>query len=197
MYGMVSGAVDAGNAQGGSVVDVNGPHGDENEGDEMHCGVEREQKYKGLIGGALQIAVERMKGEGSEGGGVDEGVMWLVDVFVEKGVMQTAMDKVDDAIAEGDEQKRGDAQVEIAVLGGICVDHSVTKLDGDLGRGAHCGHDCEGADAHCDFAAYLDSVLVAGREDATGEELVVEQIVQGGEEEVDEEGAEVEEEPGD
>lgn len=72
MYCMVCGTVDTRNTKSDSVVNVNCPHGDEDERDEMHGGVKRKQKDENLIGSTLKITVERMKCECCERGCVNE-----------------------------------------------------------------------------------------------------------------------------
>lgn len=157
--------------------------------------MEGQEENEDLVGHSLHVAVHRVEGEGRKRGRVDETVMRLVYILVDTRVVQPPMNEVDKKIRERQKQKRGNGKVEIAVLRGVVVHLPVAELHGDLGGRGHGGHDGEREHGHADLARDV------GRGPAHGglalrEQAEVEEVVDGAEEKVDEERADVEEEPG-
>lgn len=62
-------------------------------------------------------------------------------MFVQKRMMKASMNEIDDTIAECDKQNRRDAQIEISILGGIFINLSITKLEGNFGGCTESSHD--------------------------------------------------------
>ena len=79
---------------------THGPDIDEYKEDEIHQFVKREQKRVDVIGNALEEAVDGMEGVACEGRGYLPEVMGLVDVAVDAGMVQPAVDPVDGKIGE-------------------------------------------------------------------------------------------------
>lgn len=107
----------------------------------MHSTLHRKEENKNLIRGALQVAIQWMECKSGVRRGVDEGMMRLVHMFVNETMVQTAMDKVDDAVAKQQKEERRDAKIQVAILRGICVHLSVPVLKSDLRWRGHASHD--------------------------------------------------------
>ena len=57
-----------------------------------------------MVGYGLQPAVYGVESNGCVGGGHDPFVVWLVEGFVDEGVVETAVDEVDEEVGEEEEE---------------------------------------------------------------------------------------------
>lgn len=72
MDSMVGSTIDPGNGKCDSVMNIDSPHRNDNERNEMHSGVKREEEDENLVASALQVTIKRVKRESRERGRVDE-----------------------------------------------------------------------------------------------------------------------------
>ena len=146
VHGVAGGAVYDGRVVGiFAVVDQDGPDVDEDEeGDAGDFG-EREQEWEDVVGEALGVAVGGVEGVRGERRGHDPLVVWLVDVLVDAGVVQAAVNPVDAQVGEADEE--GNLGVVIpssrAVFGAV-VELGVSAHLGQEPGNSEDGHDGEG-----------------------------------------------------
>lgn len=150
MQGVVGGAVDelfepvAGDHV--AVVDENGPHLDEDEEAQVEVLLGREDEDEDVVGQRLDVAVERVEGEGGPGRGHNPLVVRLVDVLVDAGVVLEAVDPVDEQVVPDHEDERGRDEPAPAVLVDARVQQTVAahlgeeegqRQDVDKGHRAH------------------------------------------------------------
>lgn len=128
-----------------AVVDQDSPDVDEDEEEDV-CEL-GQGKYEGedVVGQTLSVAVggvERVRGEGSRHNPL---VVWLVDVLVDAGVVQTTVDPVDGRVGEEEEER--ELQVVVpesrALVYGIVQLRVSADLEQEPGYGED-GHDGEG-----------------------------------------------------
>lgn len=101
---MAGGAVDDGTVGNVlTVVDHDGP--DVDEGEEGHVGefLQGEEEGEEVVGQRLREAVERVEGVRGVGCGNDPFVVRLVEGLVQAGVVQAAVDPVDEEVGEEEE----------------------------------------------------------------------------------------------
>lgn len=143
---VASGTVDDGRVVGIlAVMDQDCPDVDEDEeGDVGELG-EREDEGEDVVGEALCISICGVEGVRGEGSRHDPLVVWLVDVFVDLGVMEAAVDPVDAEIGEADEE--GELRIVVpaarAILCGIINLGVAADFEEEPGDGED-GHDGEG-----------------------------------------------------
>lgn len=119
--------------------------------------------------------------------------MQLVHMLVHPPVVQPPMHKVDHAVREREEQQRRHGQIEVPVPRGVGVHPPVPELHGRFGGRGQRGHYRERADGDGDLAADFEGGEIVLGQKTGSEDSEVEEVVERGECEVDEEGARVEE----
>lgn len=158
---MMSRTIDTRNTKRDTVMDVDGPHRDNDKGQQVHSTLHGEEEDKNLIRGALQVAIQRVERKRGVWGGVDEGMMRLVHSFVNEAMVQAAVDKVDDTVTKQQKEQRRDAKIQVSVLSRICVNFSIAVLKSDFRWRGHASHNGQRTHRHGDFAAQVDGIEIA------------------------------------
>ena len=103
---MAGGAVDDGRIGDVlAVVDQHGPDVDPDEQGDVGELLQREDEGEDVVGDALGVAVQRVEGVRGEGRRHDPAVVRLVQVLVDARVVQAAVDEVDAAVGEAEEER--------------------------------------------------------------------------------------------
>lgn len=102
---MAGGAVNDG-VVGDKFTIVNHDCPDVNEGEQADVGelVEREDEWENVVWHTLRVSVQWVESVRREWSWHDPLVVWLVEVLVDKRVMQSAVDEVDEEVGEEQEQ---------------------------------------------------------------------------------------------
>lgn len=106
VHGVAGGAIEDG-AVGHvlAVVDHDGPEVDEDKQRHGRVLVQREQDRVQVVGERLREPIDGVEGMRGEGGRHDPLVVRLVQVLVDQGVMQAAVDQVDQGVGEDEEAR--------------------------------------------------------------------------------------------
>ena len=88
-----------------AIVDQDGPDLHEDEEAQVSELLEREQKWKQVIWCTLEEAVDGVEGHGGVRGWHDPLVVRLMQGLVNRGVVQAAVDEVDEAVGEDEEER--------------------------------------------------------------------------------------------
>lgn len=172
VHGVAGGAVDDG-AVGHvlPVVDHDGPDLDEGEEGDVGEFLQREDEGEEVVGHALGEAVERVEGVRGEWRRHDPFVVWFVESSVEDWVVQAAVDPVDEAVREEEEEgelenvprSAEDGQERMVDVGQLVVDEAVAADFGNearKGEDGHYGYRCEGLlDLHFDLVPQVFRVV--------------------------------------
>lgn len=94
-----------------AIVDEDCPDVDEGEQGDVCELLERENEREDVVGEALHKAINRVEGVRCIGCGYDPFVMGFVEGFVDSGMVQTAVDPIDEEIGEKDKER----ELEIVV----------------------------------------------------------------------------------
>lgn len=139
-----------------AVVDGDGPDVDECEEGNVGELVEREQKGEDVVGQTLGEAVERVERVRGKRRRHDPLVVRLVQLLVERLVVQRAVDPVDEEVGEGDEDRELRVIVPLArSVGGPVVHLRVAAHLCHEKGGGEDGHDGQGAERRGDLEADL------------------------------------------
>ena len=168
VHGVAGGTVDDGTVGNVlAVVNEDGPEVDEAEQEDVGQFLQREEEGEDVVGHTLRPAVERVESVRSEGGGHDPLVVRLVEGLVDAGVVQAAVDPVDEEIGEADEEWELDEAVEWEWLfGDGVVEFGVSSdLQNEEGcsQQGHWGHGLHGlSDFHRNLVSQEFGVVVSG-----------------------------------
>ena len=188
---MAGGAVDEGGVGDVfAVVDKDGPDIDKSKQRNVGEFLQREEEGEHVVGDALREAVERVERMARKRGRHDPLVVRLVQALVEFGVVQPAMDPVDEEVGEGDE--KGELEEVVKGKGGVVgaiVEEGVAADFGNEEGSGEDGHDGEGGVGLFDFERDLVFEVFGVREGGVVED---EEVGEAGAEVVDDEA----EEPG-
>lgn len=139
-----------------AVMDQDGPDVDKGKENDVGELLEREQEGEDVVGQRLRVTVERVESMASVRAGHDPLVVRLVQVLVDLGVVEPAVNPVDAEVGEHDEEgKLDDVVPHAGALLGLVIHFAVAAHFGDEeGRGED-GHDGEGAHRLSDFERNL------------------------------------------
>jgi len=150
-----------------AVVDEDGPDLDEEEEGQVCEFLQREDEGEDVVGNRLGPAVDGVEGDGGVGGRHDPFVVGFVQGFVDGGVVQAAVDEVDEAV--GEEEEEGELEEVVpgeGRFGGCVVELGVAADFGEEeGRGeqGHVRHAVYGLrDLHLDLVLEEFRVLEGG-----------------------------------
>lgn len=147
MDGVASSAVDswvAGNKL--AVVDHNGPDVDEHEEANICDLLEWEDEWEDVVWNRLRKAIEWVEGVRCEWRWHNPFVVWLVESLVDQRVVQTAVDQVDEAVGEKQEERELHNVVPSSwTLFGLVVELGVAAHFGDEADGGKERHNWHGS----------------------------------------------------
>lgn len=150
-----------------AIVDHDSPDVDKGEEGDIGELLEREQERKDVVGQRLGKSIKRVEGVAGVRRGHDPLVVGLVEVLVDLGVVQPAVDPVDAEVGEDNEEGELDDVVpdSRAFCGGVVHLAVSTDLGDEEGRGedAHDGHGAHGlGDLHGDLVLEIFGVGEGG-----------------------------------
>jgi len=135
-----------------AVMNRDSPDVDKSEKRDVGELVKREEEGEDVVRYALREAVQRVKCVAGERSGHNPFVVRLVQAFVDHLVMQTAVDPVDKAVGEGDEEgELQDVVPEARTVSGGVVHFGVAADFEEEGGNSKCSDEGDG----CDGLYYL------------------------------------------
>ena len=139
-----------------AVVDEDGPDVYEDEEGDVGEFLKGEEEREEVVWDALGEAVEGMEGVRGVGRGHDPFVVGFVEGFVEAGVVETAVDPVDEEVGKADEEGELEVVVECeGGVGGCVVEFSVAANFKEEKGSGEDGHDGHGDHGLADFEGDL------------------------------------------
>lgn len=168
-----------------AVVDDDGPDVDQHEEQDVRVLVQREDEREDVVWQTLGPAVERMEGVRGVGSRHDPLVVWLVQALVNHGVMQAAVDPVDEEIGEHEEERELEYVVQrkrrvanSVVHVSVAADFEEEKGNGGGGHARHGLHCLSDLHAHLVLEVFRvvevgfvkDEVVGEGSKDEVDEE---------------------------
>ena len=93
-----------------------------------------------MVGNRLEKPIEGMEGVTGKGSWHDPLMMQLMDVFVDRRVMQPTVDPIDATVSKGQKEEYGKGKVERATIRNICVQLGVSLNFCEEDEGSWNGH---------------------------------------------------------